>query len=38
MNMVKAQSNISSMNSIEGRENDNVPDQQGKQNSQSVHD
>ena len=38
MNMVKAQSNISSMNSIEGRENDNVPDQQGKQNSQSIHD
>ena len=38
MNMVKAQTNMASMNSIQGKTDDNVPDQKGEQNSKSVHD
>ena len=36
--MIQAQTNLASMNSIEGRERDNVSDQQKNQNSQSVHE
>ena len=37
LNMVKAQSNISSMTSIAGREENNVPDQSGEKDSQSMY-
>ena len=37
-NMVKAQTNLASMNSIEGKESDNVPDQKGEQNQKSMHE
>ena len=38
VNMVQAQTNIASMNSIQGRTEDNVPDQQNRTPEKSQHD